>query len=202
MVNPSKIISSLFAFGFVSRCHAEYSEATQTVTYVPIVEEWAGEGSSLTVNFDLINFNYISLYNGTSAQSKRTQSKETMRTATVIGSEASTIVTTSSSPKLYNFIAGMIEGKSDANSCGLTVGVNTENNYFLGHAYKATTSGSSCHTKTEGKTILSGVEKCANRLHEYGATRGCCTLTLGGTWTGHLRLTAEPIEYPATSATC
>lgn len=202
MVNPSKVISSLLAYGLIDRRRAEYDQGTQTVTYFPIVEDWAGEGSSLTVTVDSINANYVSLYNNTSALSRCTRSEIAMHTATVISSAASTIVATTSTPKIYDFIAGVIESKSDVNSCSLDFGADTEGTYFGGYAYKATTSGSNCHAQTGQKTILVAVKKCADRLHEHGATRGCCAFTLGGTWTGHLRLSAEPTEYPVTSVTC
>lgn len=39
MVNPSKIVTSLLAFGLVERCCAEYTRANKTVNYVPITEE-------------------------------------------------------------------------------------------------------------------------------------------------------------------
>ncbi|KAJ5443694.1 uncharacterized protein N7458_007566 [Penicillium daleae] len=187
MVNPSKVISSLLAFGLIDRCRGEYDQGTQTVTYFPIVEDWAGEGSSLTVTVDSINANYK---RDSHAHGNCDQLGSLYHRRGHLN------------PKIYDFIAGVIESKSDVNSCCLNFGADTEGTYFGGYAYKATTSGSNCHAQTGQKTILVAVKKCAYRLHEHGATRGCCAFTLGGTWTGHLRLSAEPTEYPATSVTC
>lgn len=145
------------------------------MTHVPIVEEWVGEGTSLTVNFDLVNAFYVSLYKDTAVAE-----------ATVVSSQTSTIAAASSAPKFCQFIASVIESKSNTRSCTLNTGADTEGTYFEGYAYQASMSGSTCVTTAEKKTILVAVEKCANRLHSYGATCGCCTFTLGGTWTGHL----------------
>ncbi|KAJ5338991.1 hypothetical protein N7541_010964 [Penicillium brevicompactum] len=202
MVNPSKIITSLLALGLVDRCRAEHARANETVNYVPVTEEWAGEGSNLTVTFDLVNANYVALYNDTSALKRRTGITTTVAAATVLSSATSTIIAAASALTIYEFIADVIKSKSNSNSCTMTYGTDSDGTYFEGYAYEATTSGSNCDTTAEKKTILAAVEKCANRLHTYGAVRGCCTFSHGGTWTGHLRLTAEPLKYPVTSVTC
>ena len=50
MVNPSKVITSLLAFGLVDRYRAERARANKTVNYIPVTEEWDIEGSNLTRN--------------------------------------------------------------------------------------------------------------------------------------------------------
>ncbi|KAJ5874126.1 uncharacterized protein N7529_002556 [Penicillium soppii] len=202
MVNAGKIVSSLFAFGLVGRCCADYDGTNQTVTYLPIVEEWDGEGSNMTVTFDLVNADYVWLYNDTNTLTKRTGIDTVVAAASVITAATSVIIAANSALNIYDFIADVIKSKSNANSCTMTYGTDSDGTYFEGYAYEATTTGSNCDTTAEKKTILGAVEKCANRLHSRGATRGCCTFSYGGTWTGHLRLTAEPVKYPVTSVTC
>lgn len=128
--------------------------------------------------------------------------KVSVAVATVIGSGASVIIAGNAAVDLYDNIAAKIKAKSNANSCTLTYGTDSDDGYYEGYAYEATTTGSNCDTTALLKTIQTAVKKCATDLSTGGATRGCCKFTHGGTWTGHLRLTAEPVKFPVTSVTC
>ncbi|PYH85790.1 hypothetical protein BO82DRAFT_371237 [Aspergillus uvarum CBS 121591] len=163
MVLSRQVLSDLLAFGLAGRCLAGYNGTH--VTYIPQSTEWDGAGTNLTVTFDTVSADYMSLY----AQDRELAKCTGIATA---------------------YIAAMIKAKSTADS------------YVEGYAYEATTSGSNCESTAEKKTILAAVEKCATALNAAGAVRGCCTRTHGGTWEGHLRLTAEPSVYPATTVTC
>ncbi|KAF7156373.1 hypothetical protein CNMCM6106_009640 [Aspergillus hiratsukae] len=66
-------------------------------------------------------------------------------------------------------LSSIIKNKSDLDSCTLTYGTDTADDYYYGYAYEATTTGSNCDTTAEKKTILAAVEKCANQLHAAGA---------------------------------
>ncbi|KAJ5927867.1 hypothetical protein N7466_006823 [Penicillium verhagenii] len=209
MVNSHKIISCLLALGFVSPGSAGYNRTSQTVTYTPLHEEWIDEESNsnvtLSAKFDLINSAYASLYDKeeTTDLSKRTSITVIAEAATVIGGTATVIIAANSGVSIYKYIAGIMKSKSDDNSCTLTWGTDTGDGYVEGYAYEATTTGSNCETTAEKKTMVKAVEKCANYLHDSGATRGCCKMNHGGgTWRGHLRLSAEPTKYPAHSVTC
>lgn len=102
----------------------------------------------------------------------------------------------------YDNIAAKIKAKSDENSCTLTYGTEWDNYTHEGYAYQATTTGSNCETTAIKETMQNAVKSCANKLHDAGSTLGCCRFEHGGTWTGWLRLSADPERYPATSATC
>ncbi|KAL4739910.1 hypothetical protein BDV11DRAFT_204773 [Aspergillus similis] len=184
MVNPRKIVSSLLAFGLIDRCCA--NDNVTTVTYTPITEEWAGVGTNLTVTFDI----------------KRTGITTVVAAATIVNSISSVILAANAGIEIYEDIAAIIKSKSNQNSCSLVYGTDSDGTYVEGYAYEATTSGENCDTTAEEKTILAAVEKCANKLNAQGAIRGCCTMNHGGTWTGHLRLTASPSLYPAHTVTC
>lgn len=126
----------------------------------------------------------------------------TVAVATVISSAASVVLAGNAAADLYNTIAAKIKAKSDANSCTLTYGTDSDDGYYEGYAYEATTTGSNCDTTAILTTIQKAVKKCATKLSDAGASRGCCKFRHGGTWTGHLRLTAEPVKLPVTSVTC
>ena len=104
--------------------------------------------------------------------------------------------------QLYDRIAVVFKGKSDQNSCTLTYETESDDGYYMGYAYEATTTGSNCDTTALEKTMKNAVYSCADKLHNAGAVRGCCQFTHGGTWTRHLRLSADPAKYPATGITC
>jgi hypothetical protein len=194
MVNASKVISSLLAFGLIDRCRAD--DNVTTVTYTPITEEWTGSGTNLTVTFDIVSNEYLSLYTNNTLE-KRTGITTVVAAATIVDSISNVIIAASAGLEIYEDIAAIIKSKSNQNSCSLVY-----DTYVEGYAYEATTSGENCDTTAEKKTILAAVEKCANKLNAQGAIRGCCTMNHGGTWTGHLRLTASPSLYPAHTVTC
>ncbi|RHZ49224.1 uncharacterized protein CDV56_105778 [Aspergillus thermomutatus] len=177
MVSERKIVSDLLAFGVIDGCLA--NDNVTTVTYTPITEAWAGLGTNLTVTFDIVSDDYLSLYTNSSLEKR----------------------TANAGLEIYEDIAAMIKSKSNQNSCSLVYGTDSDGTYVEGYAYEATTSGENCDTTAEKKTIIAAVEKCANKLNGQGAIRGCCTMNHGGTWTGHLRLTASPSLYPAHTVT-
>jgi len=132
----------------------------------------------------------------------RTAIETTVAVATVVGAAAGVILAGNAGIDIYTYIAGVIEAKSNANSCTLTYGTDTADAATMGYAYQATTTGSNCDTTAIQATVLSAVESCASSLHNAGAVSGCCRFSHGGTWTGHLRLTANTSSYPVTSVTC
>jgi hypothetical protein len=201
MVNPSKIITFLLAFGLVDRCRAEHARANETVNYVPVTEEWAGEGSNMTVTFELLNANYVALYNDTSAIKRRTGITTTVAAATVLSAATNTIIAAASALTIYDFIADVIKSKSNSSSCTMTYGTDSDGTYFEGYAYEATTSGSNCDNCREENYSCSCGEMCKPSAHVRRHTR-CCTFSHGGAWTGHLRLTAESLKYPVIYVTC
>ncbi|OJJ97405.1 hypothetical protein ASPACDRAFT_62435 [Aspergillus aculeatus ATCC 16872] len=180
MVLSRQVLSGLLAFGLAGRCFAGYNGTH--VAYIPESTEWDGAGTNLTVTFDTVSADYVSLYAQDGELAKRTGIATAVAYAT--------------------YIAAIIKANPTADSCTITYGVDSEESYVEGYAYEATTSGSNCETTAEKKTILAAVEKCATALNAAGAVRGCCTMTHGRTWEGHLRLTAEPSVYPATTVTC
>ncbi|KAF7171393.1 hypothetical protein CNMCM5623_003770 [Aspergillus felis] len=199
MVNARKIVSSLLAFGLIDRCLANNN--ITTVTYTPITEEWAGLGTNLTVTFDIVSDDYLSLYTNNTLD-KRTGITTVAAAATIVTAATNVILAAKAGLEIYEDIAAIIKSKSNQNSCSLVYGTDSDGTYVEGYAYEATTSGENCDTTAEKKTILAAVEKCANKLNAQGAIRGCCTMNHGGTWTGHLRLTASPSLYPAHTVTC
>lgn len=103
---------------------------------------------------------------------------------------------------LYKNIATKIKSLSDRNSCTLVFGTDLDDGYHEGYAYQATTTGKKCDTTALQKTIVQAVQDCATKLHNVGAVLGCCNFDHGGTWHGHLRLSASPSKYNARDAKC
>jgi hypothetical protein len=104
---------------------------------------------------------------------------------------------------LYDNIAAKIKAKSDHNSCTLIYGTDHDDGYYEGYAYQATTTGKNCDTTAIQKTINNAVRNCATKLNKARAVTGCCNFRHGGgSWHGHLRLSADPDRYPVRSAQC
>jgi hypothetical protein len=95
-----------------------------------------------------------------------------------------------------------IKSKSDKNSCTLVYGTDHDDGYYEGYAYQATTIGSRCDTTAIQKSINDAVRTCATKLHKARAVTGYCKFSHGGSWHGHLRLSANPDRYPVRSAQC
>lgn len=133
---------------------------------------------------------------------KRKPIEVVVAVATVVGAGASVVIASGAGPDIYKYIAQKIKDKSDQNSCTLTYGTDSNDGYFEGYAFQATTTGSKCDTTAIYKTVLNAVQDCADDLHNAKAVRGCCKFSHGGTWTGHLRLTGDPNKFPATSVPC
>jgi hypothetical protein len=199
MVKFSRVLCGILACGLVDPCLAGDNATTSVITN-PIFHEWDNGSSNMTVTLGVINADYAWEYaNTTSELSKRTGISTVV---TVVKYGAATIATVKQAIEIWEFIAGIIKSKSEADSCTLTYGTDISGEYYYGYAYKATTTGENCDTTAERKTILSAVEKCATTLHSKGAAVGCCTFHHGGTWHGHLQLSAEPGTYPVHKVTC
>jgi hypothetical protein len=142
------------------------------------------------------------LLDTTSRIQKRKAIDVAVKVATVVGGSTGIVLGGKAGIDIYEYIAQKIKTKSDQKSCTLTYGTDSNDGTFEGYAFQATTSGSNCDTTAIYKTILNAVKECADDLHNAKAVRGCCTFTHGGTWTGHLRLTADPNKFPATTVSC
>ncbi|KAJ5963129.1 hypothetical protein N7481_013434 [Penicillium waksmanii] len=154
----------------------------------------------MTVTLGVINPDHAWEYtNTTSNCSKRTGISTVM---IVVKYVARIIATVKVVIDIWKFLAGMIKLKSEADSCTLTNRTDISDDYFYGYAYKATTSGANYNTTAEHGAILSAVEICTATLHSKGTSVGCCTFHRGGTWHGHLQLSAEPVIYPVHKVTC
>ncbi|PYH48543.1 uncharacterized protein BP01DRAFT_289377 [Aspergillus saccharolyticus JOP 1030-1] len=196
MVSPSTVLSRVLALGLVGSSLANNTIVTSYI-YSP--------GLNLTVSMDVVNADYAYLYDNTTTNedlTKHTDITTTVSAYTVAKVTSEVIITAASAITIYEFIAGVIKSKSDANSCTITYGTDSDGSHTEGYAYKASTTGSNCDTTAELKTIRSATEKCATTLSTMGAVRGCCTMTHEGTWEGHLRLSGDPTSYPVTTVTC
>lgn len=97
-------------------------------------------------------------------------------------------------------IANWIKNWSNNNVCdpGPKQGVLTEQNGgTVGYLCRTTTTGKDCRTTAEVKTIAAAVGSCMNQANAMQATTVCCTFTHGGTWKGHLQLTSNVQQWPA-----
>ena len=112
------------------------------------------------------------------------------------------IVAGNSAIQLYDNIAAKIKSKSDKNSCTLVYGTDHDDGCYEGYAYQATTTGKKCDTTAIEKSINDAVRTCATKLHKARAVTGCCRFSHGGSWRGHLRLSANPDRYPIKPAQC
>jgi hypothetical protein len=119
-----------------------------------------------------------------------------------ISAGAGVVVTGYSVVQLYDNIAAKIKAKSDRNSCTLVFGTDHDDGYYEGYAYQATSTSSRCDTTAVQKSIQDAVRTCATRLHNSRAVTGCCRFDHGGSWHGHLRISANPDKYPIRSAQC
>ncbi|KAJ5715388.1 Ras-like protein [Penicillium malachiteum] len=176
MVKYSGILCGALAWFLAGPCLAGDNETTYVIT-TPIFQEW-DDGSNMTVTLRVINADYAWEYaNTTSDLSKRTR---VSTVATVVKTGADVITVAKGTKEIWEFVAGIIKSKSDAESCTLTYGTDLSGEYFYGYAYKATTTGKNCDTTAERKTILNAVDRCAKKLQSKGAAVGCCTFAHGG----------------------
>jgi hypothetical protein len=119
-----------------------------------------------------------------------------------VAAGAGVIVAGNCAVQLYDNIAAKIKSKSDKNSCTLVYGTDHDDGYYEGYAYQATTTGSRCDSTAIQKSINDAVRTRATKLHKARAVTGCCKFSHGGSWHGHLRLSANPDRYPVKSAQC
>lgn len=120
MVKVSKICSALLAFGLVVPSSATYNRTSQSVTYLPLFEQWIEEDPymkmNLTTTFDLINSDYLSLYDDAGDLTKRTSIEVRAQQATVLSVGATVIVAAGSISSIVKDIASLIKSKGDDKS--------------------------------------------------------------------------------------
>lgn len=195
MVNPSKAWSACLAFGLAVPGSATYDREGQRVGYNPLITEWNGPDSNMTATMDLVDASYVSLF-----QERR--HIDVTAWAGVVSAGGQIIIAANAGIGICQFIADIIKSKAEHNSCSMTIGTDGNGHVVEGYAYLATTSGHDCKTTAETKTILAAVKNCADWQHKHGAITGCCVLSHGGTWKGHLRLTSQPSKFPAHTVNC
>ncbi|KAL8991797.1 MAG: hypothetical protein Q9169_007641, partial [Polycauliona sp. 2 TL-2023] len=105
----------------------------------------------------------------------------------IIQTGLASVVTVAAIPSIVRGLTDLIKYLSDIGSCeeqggGIPgTGINFE--------YQA--SGRNCDTTSERKTIEAAVQGCVERMRSAHATQMCCEFTHGGTWTGHMQVTAD-----------
>ncbi|KAF5568814.1 hypothetical protein FPHYL_2621 [Fusarium phyllophilum] len=195
MVNLSKTWVTCLAFGLVEPSLGLHDKQGQRVGYNPLVKQWNGPDSNLTATLDLVDPGHVSVF-------EKRRHIDVTAWATVALAAGTTILAAEAGMNIYKQVADIIKSKSNHNSCSMTTGTNSNGHIIEGYAYLATTSGHDCKTTAETKTILAAVKDCADWQHKHGAIMGCCVLSHGGTWKGHLRLTSQPNKYPAHAVNC
>ena len=116
-------------------------------------------------------------------------------------SVGTTVVVVNHGLNLYQLVADMFKSKPDQSSCTLILATEHDDERCSDFAYHATITGTDCDTTPGREAIFAHVKECADDLDELGACSGCCILD-GGTWTGHLRLTADPESWSAGTVDC
>ncbi|RBQ65349.1 hypothetical protein FVER14953_12410 [Fusarium verticillioides] len=195
MVHPSKAWSACVAFGLAVPGSATYDRKGQRVGYNPLVTEWNGPDSNMTATMDLVDETYVSLF-------QKRRHIDVTAWAGVVNAGGQVILAANAGIQIYQFISDVIKSKAEHNSCSMTIGTDGNGHVVEGYAYLATTSGHDCKTTAETKTILAAIKNCADWQHKHGAITGCCVLSHGGTWKGHLRLTSQPSKFPAHTVNC
>ncbi|EAW20333.1 uncharacterized protein NFIA_099690 [Aspergillus fischeri NRRL 181] len=123
MVKLSKVLCGVLAWVFAAPCLAGDNETTY-VTTTPIFMEWDNGASNMTVTLGLINANYAWKYVNNTLDvdlDKRTGITIT-KIKTTVKAGTKIIATVKAGIEIYEFLAGIIKSKSDANSCTLTYG--------------------------------------------------------------------------------
>ncbi|KAG5813368.1 hypothetical protein H9Q74_003277 [Fusarium xylarioides] len=195
MVNLSKTWVTCLAFGLVESSLGLHVKQGQRVGYNPLVKQWNGPDSNLTATLDLVDPGHVSVF-------EKRRHIDVTAWATVALAAGTTILAAEAGMNIYKQVADIIKSKSNHNSCSMTTGTDSNGHIIEGYAYLATTSSHDCKTTAETKTILAAVKDCADWQHKHGAIMGCCVLSHGGTWRGHLRLTSQPNKYPAHAVNC
>jgi hypothetical protein len=201
MVNCGRILTALLSFGFVSRGAASDVVPLNIthVPYIPIVREWDNGNGNMTVH-------YLSVLPKSPLVTQKLdlakRSAITIKWSTVIASGSAIILTAVNSFTICKTIATEMNYRSTANECTLVYGTSQDGKKIEGYSYQATTTGSNCKTTAIYDTILAAVENCVDDLHAQLATTGCCKFRHGGSWTGHLRLSAMPEKHPVEDIVC
>jgi hypothetical protein len=91
-------------------------------------------------------------------------------------------------------MADKIYQQSAAKSCDPVTGVLTDSN-GVSYNYYYYASGRNCDTTAEIKTIVSALDDAWEGLGSTSAL--CMTMSHGGTWRGHLGVSAMQSDYPA-----
>jgi hypothetical protein len=193
--NTNKMVRAIWlagTFAFVAQARAQGTgQATISFDTAPRVIDDLGTQLSVIPDTLLEDSPLLNL----TGLEKRKKIDLIVAVATVVGSTASVVIAANAGTDIYEYIAQKIKDKSDRNSCTLTYGTDSDDGSYEGYAFQATTTGSNCDTTAIYQTILNAVEDCANKLHNARSVRGCCKSSHGGTWTGHLRLTADPDQF-------
>ncbi|KAJ5296217.1 uncharacterized protein N7443_007110 [Penicillium atrosanguineum] len=196
MVKVGSFSAAVLALGVISPSIASYNGSH--VIYVPTVETWDNGMGSLTTYFHSVNSDYAHLY-----EHNYLDKRDTVEVYTsVVVAGTSVILAAYAGLEIYEYVAEVIKQRSNADVCSLTYGDYTDGERIEGYAYRATTTGTNCQTTALESAIYAALRRCANKLHKGGATTGCCKFRHGGSWTGHLRLSAEPKKHPASDITC
>jgi hypothetical protein len=199
MVRLRSIICGALAYGIVVPCLAADNSTTAVLT-TPIVHQWEEEGFNMTLHLNVINADYAGAYTNSSLDlTKRTGITQVL---TVVKKGAEIIRLAKDVVEIVEFVAGIMKTKSNSDSCTSTKGTDTGDGETYGYFYKASTTGENCDTTAELKTLKSAATKCFNKMHAAGCTLCCCKFDHGGTWRGHLQMSADPTNYPATYASC
>ncbi|RZK82900.1 MAG: hypothetical protein EOO66_25680, partial [Methylobacterium sp.] len=76
------------------------------------------------------------------------------------------IIAADATTPLYDWIAQKITAISDANSCALIYGTDSDGEIWEGYAYQTISTGLNCDTTAPCETIRAAVGECADSLHE------------------------------------
>ncbi|PWY88193.1 hypothetical protein BO70DRAFT_286194 [Aspergillus heteromorphus CBS 117.55] len=215
MVQFRKIVCGALACLLVAPCHAADND-TYVITTSPIYDTWeddTGAVNNMTLILGVINADYACNWTSDGTLASTSTSTDTVSlekrkmititsVVTTVKFAADIISIAKAVESIYEYIGGIIWVKSDIDTCTLTYGTDMSGDYYYGYAYKATTTDKNCDTTAEKKTIITAVENCAKKLNKKGATVGCCAFSHGGTWSGHLRLSADPSLYPVRTVDC
>ncbi|KAF4151753.1 hypothetical protein CNMCM6936_001749 [Aspergillus lentulus] len=104
------------------------------LTYTPITKEWTGSGTNLTVTFDIVRNEYLSLYTNNTLE-KRTDITTVLAAATIVDSISSVILAASAGLEIHEDIAAIIKSKSNQSSCSLVYGTDSDGTYVEEYAY-------------------------------------------------------------------
>ncbi|KAJ5144375.1 hypothetical protein N7476_004822 [Penicillium atrosanguineum] len=202
MVNCRKIVATLLSLGFVSRGVARNVAPLNSTyaAYIPAVRDWDDGKGNITAHYVSV-LPDSPLLTGDAQLATRDLGVSVQYT-TILAGGNSIILAAAASVTICKAIATEINYRSTANQCSIVYGTSTDGKKIKGYSYRASTTGNNCKTTAIYDKILAAVEDCANDLHAQRAVTGCCKFRHGGSWTGHLRLSAEPEKEPVEDVVC